>query len=219
MELHDLKANVRTNAGKGSSRALRREDKIPGILYGPSSDSVSLSLNIKEMQNILKKGRSSQLLVNLIVINGETYSKPVIVKELQFDPLSKELLHVDFFEISMDRKIKVKVPVETEGKAVGVEAGGILQVVRRELEILCYPNQILNSIVLDVTNLEIGDSIHVKDISIDEGIDIVSEVNFTVLTISAVKIEEEVVEEEIEGEEEIDGEESTEEKQAPEQET
>jgi len=219
LELHDLKANVRTNAGKGSSRALRREDKIPGILYGPSSDSVSLSLNIKEMQNILKKGRSSQLLVNLIVINGETYSKPVIVKELQFDPLSKELLHVDFFEISMDRKIKVKVPVETEGKAVGVEAGGILQVVRRELEILCYPNQILNSIVLDVTNLEIGDSIHVKDISIDEGIDIVSEVNFTVLTISAVKIEEEVVEEEIEGEEEIDGEESTEEKQAPEQET
>ena len=124
-----------------------------------------------------------------------------MVKELQLHPVSRDFLHIDFYEIAMDRKIMVNVPITTTGKAKGVEIGGILQIIRRELEVQCYPLDVPESIEIDITNLDIGDSIHVGDIQRQNEVEFLDDENFTVVTIVSPKIEEKVEEEEEEIEE------------------
>lgn len=197
MELIELKTNIRTKVGNGPARALRREGKIPAVLYGPETDSILLSVGISDIESALKKGKIGQVLLSLVIQNGETMTRPVMIKELQIHPVSNNYLHVDFYEINMDRKIRTKVPVVTKGKSKGVELGGMLQVIRRELEVLCLPMEVPEVVEIDITELEIGDSIHVNEISLKGDIEISSDVNFTVVTVlSPTKVEEEVTEEE-----------------------
>jgi len=204
LELIELKTNIRTTTGNGPARRLRQKGQIPAVLYGPGTESVLLSVNISDIDMVLKKGRIGQALLNLVIPdNGETSVKTVMVKELQIQPVSRNYLHIDFYEVAMDRKIMVNVPITTTGKAKGVEVGGILQIVRRELEVQCFPLDVPESIELDVTDLDIGDSIHVGDISLQSEIEFLGEENFTVVTIVSPKIEEEeepIEEEEEEGE-------------------
>lgn len=204
MELIELKTNIRTTTGNGPARRLRQKGQIPAVLYGPGTESVLLSVNISDIDRILKKGRIGQALLNLVIPdNGETSIKTVMVKELQIQPVSRNFLHIDFYEVAMDRKIMVNVPITTTGKAKGVEVGGILQIVRRELEVQCFPLDVPEAIELDITDLDIGDSIHVGDISLQSEIEFLGEENFTVVTIVTPKIEEEeepIEEEEAEGE-------------------
>jgi len=197
LELLDLKASVRTETGNSPARALRRDGRIPAILYGPDTKPVMLSVISKELEDAMKKTKSSQMLLNLIVENGDKASHTVMLKELQTHSVRRTFIHADFYEVSMDRKIKVMVPVTTKGKCIGVELGGMLQVIRRELEALCLPNDIPESVEIDVTDLDAGDSVHIQDISI-EGVDFSADVNFTVLTVLSGKVKEE---EEGEGEE------------------
>lgn len=201
MEIIELNANIRSTTGNGAARALRRDGKIPAVLYGRGIDPVTLTVDIKELENALKKGSIGQSLFNLKVQNGDTYSKTVMIKELQYHPLSLNFLHADFYEIAMDRKITVNVPVVTKGKSEGVELGGLLQIVRRELEITCLPTRIPDTIEIDISDLNIGDSIHADEIPLEEGNEIQTDVNFTVLTVLAPKVEEEPEEEEEELEE------------------
>jgi large subunit ribosomal protein L25 len=212
LEQIELKATVRKNTGKGPARTLRRENKLPAVLYGPGTEPMLLSVNIKELEQISKKYNLSQVLLNLVIGDGKTVKKQVMVKELQAHPVSMDFLHVDFYEIAMDRKIKVNVPVVTKGKSSGVEVGGTLQIVRRELEVLCLPTEIPETIEIDITDLDIGDSVHVEEIPLEGGIEIPAEVNFTVLTILSPKVEAiEVEEEEEEAEAEVEEEEKEEE--------
>ena len=201
MELIEINANIRTSTGNGPARVLRREGRIPAILYGSATDPVLLSVDIKDLEQAFKTTASSQALLNLVVHDSETYSKSVMVKELQTHPTTEAFLHADFYEIDMDSKITVNVPILTVGKSKGVEEGGLLQSIRRELEITCLPNQIPAAIEVDVTDLVIGDSLHVKSIPLPEGIKLQTETDFTVLTVvsAKVEIEEPEVEEEIEG--------------------
>ncbi len=210
MELVELKTNIRTGTGKGCARALRREGKIPAILYGPDSESLLLSLLVSDFEQVIKEKRSSQVLLNLVIQNGDAYTKAAIIKEIQSEPITNNLRHIDFYEIAMDRKIMVKVPVVTTGKSIGVELGGTLQMVRRELEVLCLPMEIPEAIEIDVTEFDIGDSFHVKDIPLEGNIEIQADVNFTVVTILSPKKEEVVEEIEEEGEEVAEGEETPE---------
>ena len=138
-----------------------------------------------------------------------------MIKELQTQPVSRNYLHVDFYEIDMARKIKVNVPVVTMGKSAGVEAGGILQIIRREIEVLCLPNKIPEKIEIDITDLEIGDSVHVEELPLEEDAEIQADTNFTVLTVLSPKVEAEPEEEEALEEEEEGAEEGAEE-EAPE---
>ncbi|MCP4369284.1 MAG: 50S ribosomal protein L25/general stress protein Ctc [Deltaproteobacteria bacterium] len=196
MEQIELKANVRKTTGNGPAGVLRREGKIPAVLYGPETEPVLLSVHTGDFEEVLKKGNVSQVLLNLIIQNGKTFSKSVIVKELQMHPVSQDFIHIDFYEIDMKRKIKVNIPVVATGKSKGVELGGVLQIVRHELEVMCFPGDIPEEIVIDVTDLDMGDSVHVEEIPVDGDVEIQAEVNFTVLTILSPKVEEEVVEEE-----------------------
>ncbi|MFZ0244020.1 MAG: 50S ribosomal protein L25/general stress protein Ctc [Desulfobacterales bacterium] len=204
MEQLQLAATLRQTTGNGPARVLRRSGRMPAVLYGPETDALLLSVNIHEFELILKNHNINQMVLNLVIQNGESSTRPVMVKELQAHPVSRKLIHVDFYEISMTRKIWVNVPVTVEGKSIGEERGGIVQVVRRELEVLCLPGEIPESIVLDISTLDIGDAIHVEEVKLPEGVEISADTNFTVVTVTSPKAEEEEVAEE--GEAEVAGE-------------
>lgn len=204
----ELKAETRTTTGNSPARALRRAGRIPAILYGPGADTVMLSIDTTEMETIIKEGSVGRSIFNLAVGSGEK-PRAAMIKELQTDPVSRDILHIDFYEVNMARKVKVMVPVIATGKSVGVEMGGMLQIIRRELEVLCLPNAIPQDVTIDITEMEIGNSVHVEDITLEGDVEIPHDVNFTVLTISSPKaVEEEEVEEE--GEELAEGEEAAE---------
>jgi large subunit ribosomal protein L25 len=196
LEQIDLKAQVRKSTGKGPARTLRREGRIPAVLYGQKADSIKLSIDFKEFENIIKKVNIGSVLLNLQIQNGKTFTRPAMIKELQTNPVTGAFLHVDFYEIDMQRKITVSVPVVPRGKSAGVEEGGLLQIVRRELELFCLPTAIPEAIEVDITDLTIGDSIHVQEIALPAEVELPEETDFTVITVLAPKVEEEVVEEE-----------------------
>ena len=198
MEQIDLKAHVRKTIGKGPARTLRREGRIPAVLYGPKTDSMMLSIDFKEFDQIVKKANIGSVLLNLQIQNGQTLTRSAMIRELQTNPVTGAFLHVDFYEIDMQRKIKVSVPVVTRGKSAGVEEGGLVQIVRRELEVFCLPTAIPEAIEVDISDLTIGDSIHVQEIPLLGDIELAADVDFTVITVLAPKVEEVVEEEELE---------------------
>ena len=144
-----------------------------------------------DAEQAIKGGKATQAMFSLAIQDDETGDRSAMVKEVQTHPVSGQLMHVDFYEIAMDRKIWVNVPVVTTGKAPGVEAGSLLQFVRRELEVLCLPREVPEAIEIDISALEIGDSIHVDEVALPANIEVPTEVNFTVLTILSPKAEEE----------------------------
>jgi len=196
LEQIELKAIIRKTTGNSPARALRREGRIPAVLYGPGTEPVLLSVSTGDFEEVLKRGNISQVLLNLIIQNGKTFSKSAVIKELQTHPVSQDFLHIDFYEIDMKRKIKVNIPVVTKGKSKGVELGGVVQIIRHELEVLCFPGEIPEEIEIDITDLDMGDSIHVEEIHLEGDMEIQAEVNYTVLTVLSPKVEEEEVEEE-----------------------
>jgi large subunit ribosomal protein L25 len=197
LELIELKTNIRTTVGNGPARRLREAGQIPAVLYGPKTESVLLSVNKNDFDLALKQGRSGQIILNLVVQNNdETYTRPAMIKELQVHPVSRNYLHIDFYEIDMDRKITVGIPIVTVGSSVGVERGGVLQIIRRELEVQCLPFEVPESIEIDVTDMDMGDSIHLEDISLDGEVEFMGESNLTVVTVLSPKLEEEPEEEE-----------------------
>ena len=212
MEQIKLKAQIRKTVGNGPARLLRREGRVPAVLYGSKIETILLSIDIKDFEHILKEASVGSVLLNLQIQNGKTSSRSAMIKELQTHPVSGQFLHVDFYEIDMQKKITAKVPVVAKGKSIGVEVGGLLQYARRELEVLCLPTEIPEAIEVDISDLDIGDSIHVEDISLAGDIEIPADTNFTLVTILAPKVEEIVEEEELlEGEELEEGEEAAEE--------
>jgi len=202
LEKIDLQATVRKSVGNGPARVLRRSGQIPAILYGRGTEPVLLSVNTKDLEKILKKGNFGQFILNLVIQNGKKVTKPAMIKELQAHPLSGSLIHIDFYEIDMNRQIRVMVPVVIKGHSVGVEEGGMLNIVRRELEVFCLPGDIPESFEIDITELAIGDSIHLADVPMGENVEVDTDVNYTVVTVLSPKVEEEVA---VEGEEELEG--------------
>jgi len=205
----EIKAATRTTKGNGPARAMRRQGRIPAILYGRGTEPLMLSVDKKELENTVKQGAVGRSLYNLVIDDGKQ-SKAAMVKELQTHPVTDEILHIDFYAVDMERKVRVNVPVVTTGKAKGVELGGMLQIIRREVEVLCLPGLIPESLVVDISDLDLGDSLHVRDIPLGENIEIPADVNYTVLTILSPKVEEEEEEEEEEAEEAAEGEEKSE---------
>ncbi len=201
MSTLEIKATTRTTKGNGPARSMRRQGRIPAILYGRSTEPLMLSVDKKELENTIKQGAVGRSLYNLVIDDGEQ-TKAAMVKEVQSHPVTNEILHVDFYAIDMQRKVRVNVPVVTTGKAKGVELGGMLQIIRREVEVLCLPGRIPESLEVDISDLDLGDSLHVRDIPVGEDIEIPSDVNFTVLTILSPKVEADEAEEEEEGLEE-----------------
>lgn len=202
-----LTAQSRKGTGKGAARTLRRQALIPAVFYGPEVDPVNLSLKYRDLEKLIKTGAGENVIIDLAIETGEsTLSHRAMLKEIQVDPVKQTILHVDLYEISMDKKIEVEVPITLTGTAKGVsDEGGILQQVSRTLEISCLPDNIPDSFELDVTDLNIGDSLHVSDLNIPQGIEVLVEGELTIATVvpptKVEEIEPEVPEEEEEREE------------------
>lgn len=200
MELIELNAKVREGKGKGAARKLRAADAIPAIVYGVKKDPVKLAVDTAIFDKIVRDHGTTGLFFDLTIEGGE--EKMVMLKDIQMDAFGLKYLHLDFHEIDMDAKVSVTVPVETEGVAAGAKEGGLLQIIRRELDILCKPKYTPESIVLDISELNIGDAIHVEDLDLGEAIEIPHEVNFTIATVvPPATSSDDGVEEEEEGEE------------------
>jgi large subunit ribosomal protein L25 len=206
MELVDLKAEVREQRGKGPARKLRREGLIPSVLYGPKTKPIVLSLDSKKILDIMKRAAGTNALINLRIGEGDQENvKTVMIKEYQLDSLKRTMIHADLYEISMDEKLTVSVPINIIGKSPGVEKGGSLSQVFREVEIECLPGEILDKIDVDISHLEVGDSIHVADLIVKDGVDILTDQKTALATIvapMAEEVAEEVAEAEVEAEEE-----------------
>ncbi len=194
MELIELNASTRETKGKGAARKLRAAKSIPAIVYGLKAEPVMLSIDTVDFDAIIRINGTTGLFFNL-TIDGDI-KKAVMLKALQMDTFGLNYLHVDLHEIDMTKTVTVSVPVETTGESAGVKEGGMLQIIRRELDVVCKPADTPDSVAIDITELEIGSAVHVEDIDMGEAIEIPHDVNFTVLTISAPVAEEEEVEEE-----------------------
>ncbi len=206
-----LDSKKRTTIGKGSARKLRSMGRLPVILYGPETDSIMLSLDYKQLEKILRGKSAESIIFDLRVdSNGKNNSKRVMIKEIQKDPVTRDYLHVDFYEISMEKELEVDIPVYLVNTPIGVSEGGILEHIRRELKILCMPKNLIDKIEVDVSGLDVGQSLHIEDISFPPGLKSIEDGNLTIATVVAPTIEEEKVEEEEIEEEEIEEAESEE---------
>jgi len=191
-----LSATIRREKGKGGARRLRKKGMLPAVIYGHKTPSTSLTIDSKQLRKVIGGGKSERKLLSLSIEgNGEPTEKTVMIKELQINPVKRHYLHVDFFEVAMDEEITIPIPITLIGEAEGVKIGGVLQQVRRELEIRCLPSQIPDNVEIDVSSLHIGDSVHLRDVQLPPGTKALEDADLTIATVLAPTIEKEVVEE------------------------
>lgn len=184
MEQINLTANTRAERGKNPARRLRSAGMVPAVLYGSGiKGAVSLTLNNKELDKVLHTSAGGNVLITLSV-DGQG-SGMAMFKEITRHPLRGSVLHVDLLEVRMDHKITVEVPIHIVGKAEGLAFGGIVQVEHRKVKVECLPNQIPDSFDLDVTPLGVGQSLHVSDLKLGAGIEVLDEPEMTIVSVVA----------------------------------
>jgi large subunit ribosomal protein L25 len=186
----DLQGEIRTEVGKQVAKRLRRAQRIPAVVYGGQGGPVSVAVNPQELLAALESGENT--LINLSLAGGAApQTCLVILKELQRDPVKWRPLHADFQAISMERKIRVEVPLVLSGDPIGVkDKGGILEHALRQLSVECLPIDIPEKIAVDVSGLDIGDALHVRDVQVAEGVRILDDGARVLASVSAPAAEE-----------------------------
>jgi len=196
-----LPASPRTAVGKGAARRLRSQGLIPAVFYGRKIETKALSVNSKALATIMSSETGSHTLIRLVIGDeGSTEARTVILKDFQIHPVKRNLIHADFYEVTLDRPIETEVSIVLVGKPIGIEKGGLLQQVRREVLVGALPQNVPNQIEVDISHLDIGHSVHVDEIKPPSGVEIISDVNLTIATVVAPKGIKIAEEEEIEGE-------------------
>jgi large subunit ribosomal protein L25 len=207
-----LPAEARERAGKGASRALRREGRVPAVVYGGKEEPLTIHIEEKELRRQLGTGTFFNSIV-MVEVDGEQVR--TLPKDVAFHPVTDRPLHADFFRLAKGAKVEVNVPVHfvNEEKSPGLKKGGVLNMVRHDLELVCDADMIQEEIVIDVTGMEVGDSVHISQVTLPEGSEsAITDRDFTIVTIvapSALKqaeseaeeAEEALAGEELEGEE------------------
>ncbi|GLI10252.1 50S ribosomal protein L25 [Paenibacillus tyrfis] len=174
-----LKAEARTGRTKSDRNRLRAEGKVPGVVYGKKVTQTPIAIDQKELLALLKTNPHA-----VIDLDVPQFGKqPVMINEVQRDALSRQLLHVDFHQINMDEPVQTTVRLEYIGDPEGVKVGGILQIQHHEIEIRCLPQQIPASVEVDVSGLEIGQSMLVSELKLPEGVEVKTDVHDVLATI------------------------------------
>jgi len=197
MAQSELNVEVRENAGKGVARKLRAIGKAPAVVYGKGMDPCPITIEPKDLEKAIATNAGWNTLLTLKGVPA-VEGKVVILKDLNLHPLRRTVVCADFHAIELSKKGSFMIPVVTIGKSAGEKAGGTLQVIRHELEVICLPTAVPQVIEIEVSALEIGDVVHIQDVASPEGAEIQYDVNFTVLTVVGHKEE---LEEGEEGEE------------------
>lgn len=214
MEIVELEAEIRKKTGKGDAKRIRKSGKVPGVVYG-GKENLHIMINPSALKSALSGPFRKNTILKLKFSSDSLQEKTVILKDYQVHPITDKILHVDFLEVREDRKLTIEVPVKLVGTPEGVKKGGVLQWNIRKLKIRCYPRDLVPEITIDISPLSIGSSLHIGDITLPEGLEVVMDKTLPVVTITEVveeKAAEEVPAEEMKKEEAI-----TEEKPAPEE--
>ncbi|MEX0693217.1 MAG: 50S ribosomal protein L25/general stress protein Ctc [Rhodospirillales bacterium] len=203
-QAHPLKAELRERAGKGAARAVRRAGRVPGVIYGNKQEPVLISLDPVDLnKEYHKPGFFAH--VYEVAVGGETYK--VLARDLQTHPVMDMPIHIDFMRFSAKTRLAVEVVVDfiNEDKCPGLRAGGVLNVVRHEVELRCSPDNIPESLIADLSGLEIGDSLHISAITLPEGVEAtITDRDFTIATIAAPTVFTEIEESDDEAEDDAD---------------
>lgn len=197
MEILELKAERRTTKGSKAVNKLRQDGYIPAILYGHKQDNVMLCLKGTDFSRILNTG------TRMIRLSIDNKQESALVKEIQFDHIVDDVLHVDFARIDLTEKIRLRIAIELTGDAIGVKDGGILTHALKEVEVECLPTAIPEKIKVNVSELGLGKALHVKDMPVMEGIQYVSGADAVVVSVHQVAASKEVPEEELLAEPEV----------------
>tara|TARA_R110000787_G_scaffold16622_75_gene52096 strand:+ start:30629 stop:31285 length:657 start_codon:yes stop_codon:yes gene_type:complete len=181
-------AEPRDQVGKGAARAVRRTGMVPGVIYGDGKAAVSLSMDKKELTMALNNPGFFNTICE-VTVGKENYR--VLPKDVQLHPVSDQALHIDFLRIGKNTKLHVDIPVVFEGEeqSRGLKAGGVLNIVRHEVAVICNPDDLPEALILDVSNGEIGDSLHVSAITLPKGVELqITDRDFTIATIAAPSV-------------------------------
>ncbi len=200
MQKIQLQANIRKEINKRSTKELRKQGGIPCVLYGHGIKTLNLAVEQKKFEQVVKKMHGENILISLSIDNnGSSKQETVMVRGIQYHPVSDELLHIDFYKIRLDEKITTRINIVLTGEAPGVKEGGVLDHSMRDVEVRCLPDKIPGHFEVDVTQLEIGSSIHIRDLSIPEDVEVLADHDQAVVSIvppTIIKEDEVSVEEE-----------------------
>jgi large subunit ribosomal protein L25 len=189
LETLEIQVDAREPGNKQQARRLRRGGKIPGILYGPKTPAVALEIDRKDFSSRVADLEGSHL-VRLKSTSSALANKVALVKEVQYHPITGDVVHTDLYEVDLSARIQVHVPLHFVGKAEGVVRGGILQPVVREIEVECLPLDIPEFFDVEVSGLDIGDSVHIEDLPMPAGVTAIFESNFALVTVVPPTVEE-----------------------------
>ncbi|MDP8202158.1 MAG: 50S ribosomal protein L25 [Candidatus Tenebribacter burtonii] len=198
----NINAEKRELGKRTNLTELRKKGFIPGIIYGAGQEGIKISFNARDYTREYKKSIGAVAFFD-ITVDGKTYK--AFIKEKQIHPLTREIVHIDFLEFHKGKSITIEIPINFTGEALGIKEGGVFEIIHRTIQVTCLPKDIPEEISFDISNMNIGDSIHLSDLTISE--DIATELSdeITIAVLSVPKVIEEVVEE-VEGEEGIEGE-------------
>jgi len=191
-----LEALPRQEIGRGKTKKIRDEGFILAVVYAEGKESLAIKLSHKEVWGVIHQHRLENAVINLKIKDDKKQkARPCLIKEIQYDPVQGDIIHIDFNEVSLTKAIKVNVPVVAKGEPAGVkQEGGSLEHILWEVEVECLPTDIPKEIEVDVSNLKIGDSIRVKDMIFPSNIKIITPIESIVLSVAApIKVEEVVV--------------------------
>lgn len=175
-----IKVKDREKIGSNKVKKIRREGWVPGIIYGRGEESIPIKTEVKELQKLIKNLHSE---ATLITIDHEGEELQALLREVVRDPLTENLLHADFQHIHEDEEVTVHVMVELTGESEGVKEGGILDFVHRQLTVRCLPEDMPEKFVVDISELEIGNSIHIKDLELPEGVQLEEDPQDTIVNV------------------------------------
>lgn len=178
-----LAVEAREGRGKGVARRLRMKGMAPGVVYGAGREATPIAVQVAEFERLLETSHGG--INTLIDLEGSSAAsgRTVIAKELQREPIRGSLLHVDFYEVNLREKIEVSVPVHLDGTAQGVVLGGVLDQQLREVDLLCLPSAIPDDLRADVSHLALGDSLHVSELALPEGVEILTDAELPIATV------------------------------------
>jgi large subunit ribosomal protein L25 len=189
-----LQAYQRSQVRRGEVKKLRAGGRVPATIYGRQAQAQNLQLNSKEIADLINHSISETILVDLAVENDPRAKRLALVQEVQRHPLDGKVLHVDFHEVAEDEKVTIMVPLETVGEAAGVKnSGGVLEHVLFKLKVRSLPKNLPEQILVDVTSLELGKTIHLGDIKAPEGVEILGEKHISVISVALPRTEAEEV--------------------------
>lgn len=188
MELQTFNVTSRKEVGKGPARQQRMKGRIPGVLYGGEQPPVSLTLNARDFEFLLQAHTGSHAVLQIVVEDDASLSTPALVKAVQRHPVKDSLMHADFMRISLDKRIHTSVPLEIKGQPKGVIDGGVLEHQLRSVDIECLALEVPERILVDVVALKIGESFHVADLQVAEGVTVLTDGTRPVVSVHAPRV-------------------------------